>query len=252
MSGWIIGGTALASAGLNYIGSKKAADAAATGQRDANAVTERIAAEDRALQEEMWNYQMDEFQPWKEAGYLGLAGYENLLMNPEKIQYDPGYQFGLSQGVRAVDSSASAQGMNLSGATLKGLTRYGQDYGQTYYDQALSRFQPLMNLGSAAAAGVSGATQAFGSNMSGISSNLSAGLAQGYQNLGDIGAASAMAPYNAISSGINTGLSVYGMRNFAGGGAGTVTAPTIVGSGSGGYTPQGIPGAEARLTGMYG
>ena len=51
----------------------------------------------------------------------------------------PGYQFGLDQGVKAVQSSAAARGGLNSGATLKALTKFGNDYA----DQ--QGFTPYMN-----------------------------------------------------------------------------------------------------------
>lgn len=51
----------------------------------------------------------------------------------------PGYQFGLKEGQRAVEASAAARGGLNSGATLKALQRYGNDYA----DQ--QGFTPYMN-----------------------------------------------------------------------------------------------------------
>jgi hypothetical protein len=51
----------------------------------------------------------------------------------------PGYQFGLDQGTKAVQASAAARGGLNSGATLKALMKFGNDYA----DQ--QGFTPYMN-----------------------------------------------------------------------------------------------------------
>lgn len=40
----------------------------------------------------------------------------------------PGYQFGLDEGAKTVQASAAARGGLNSGATLKALTKFGNDY----------------------------------------------------------------------------------------------------------------------------
>ena len=53
---------------------------------------------------------------------------------------DPGYDFRQQQGQRGVEASAAARGGVLSGAALKGLTRYNQDYASGEYQNAYNRF----------------------------------------------------------------------------------------------------------------
>lgn len=54
--------------------------------------------------------------------------------------YQSGLQFGLDQGTQGLERQASASGSQLSGATLKALTRYGNDYGSTKAQGAYERF----------------------------------------------------------------------------------------------------------------
>jgi hypothetical protein len=56
------------------------------------------------------------------------------------FQADPGYEFRLQQGQKALERSASAGGRLLGGGTLKALTRYGQDMGSQEYGRAFDRF----------------------------------------------------------------------------------------------------------------
>jgi hypothetical protein len=54
---------------------------------------------------------------------------------------DPGYGFRMSEGMKALDRSAASRGGLLSGATLKGAQRYGQDLASQEYQNAFNRYQ---------------------------------------------------------------------------------------------------------------
>lgn len=57
------------------------------------------------------------------------------------FQADPGYQYRLEQGGRALENSAASRGMQLSGATLKALTRFGQNEGSNEFDRSFNRYR---------------------------------------------------------------------------------------------------------------
>ncbi len=52
---------------------------------------------------------------------------------------DPGYQFRLAEGQKALERSAAAKGTATGGAALKAAERYGQDYGSGEYGNIYSR-----------------------------------------------------------------------------------------------------------------
>lgn len=55
-------------------------------------------------------------------------------------QQDPGFDFRMKQGQKALERSAAARGGLRSGATLKALTQYGQDFASNEYGKAYDRF----------------------------------------------------------------------------------------------------------------
>lgn len=57
----------------------------------------------------------------------------------QDLTSDPGYQFRLQEGTNAVQGSAAAKGSALSGATLKALAKYGQNYASNEYQNAYNR-----------------------------------------------------------------------------------------------------------------
>lgn len=59
-------------------------------------------------------------------------------------QNEPGYQFRLGAGQKALESSAAARGLLRTGGTLKDILEYGQNFGaqeyQNVYDRALRSY----------------------------------------------------------------------------------------------------------------
>jgi hypothetical protein len=68
---------------------------------------------------------------------------QNLLANFSMADFeaDPGYQYRLDQGNRGVENSAAARGSQLSGATLKALSRFNQNEASGEYDKSFNRFR---------------------------------------------------------------------------------------------------------------
>lgn len=85
------------------------------------------------------------------AGYnRKLEQYNTSLASPEfgslmskftgeDLADEPGYQFGMDQGMQALDRGAAARGNYLSGAALKAGQRYAQDYAGTKFNDAYQR-----------------------------------------------------------------------------------------------------------------
>lgn len=58
----------------------------------------------------------------------------------EDFQKDPGYDFRMQEGQKALERSAAAKGGLQSGGFMKALTKYGQDYASNEYQNAYNRF----------------------------------------------------------------------------------------------------------------
>lgn len=122
---------------------------------------------------------------------------------------DPGYQFRLGEGMQALDRSASARGGMYSGAQLKGLQKYGQDFASNEFTNAFNRNlanrQNTYNMLS----GVTGTGQ--------IATNQVAqqGLATGQMigsnmiGAGNARASSYLAQGNALTNALNQGVSAW-------------------------------------------
>lgn len=67
------------------------------------------------------------------------------------LENTPGYQFRLGEGLKALERSAASRGTLLTGGTLKGLERFGQNYASNEYGQRVGQLQNLAQLGYGAA-----------------------------------------------------------------------------------------------------
>ncbi len=112
-----------------------------SGSDDARDITEPM--------NDAYNKGLDEvgrtFDPYVEKGQGALNRWDELLADPSSITDNPGYQFGLGEGQKALERSAGSD--LLSGNTLLDVNKYAQDYGQTYYDKALGREADMAKTG---------------------------------------------------------------------------------------------------------
>lgn len=89
----------------------------------------------------------DRLRPYQDVGLENLHTLNDRVNAPtEKFSYtgadllnDPGYQFGLTEGQRAIKAAGNAGGTRFSGATLKTLDRYATDYASTKFNDAFNR-----------------------------------------------------------------------------------------------------------------
>lgn len=103
---------------------------------------------------------------------LGVGGDPTAANNAfSNYQNSTGTQFQLGEGQKAVTTSNAAKGLLNSGATLKALTRYGQNLGSTTFNNYLSQLGGLQQAGLQAGGAIGGAgSQAGATGASAISS----------------------------------------------------------------------------------
>lgn len=174
------------------------------------------------LQQQQYEQTRTDNVPLLDARNNALSQIQALLANPGGITKDPGYQFGMDQGTRAINSGAASRGMTYSGAAGKALARYGSDYAGTKLDQTYNRLSNLAGLGQVGAnnnqqAGMNYANN-VGSNMMGAA---------------NVNAAAGMSNANRMGNALNQ-VSAYGDRNGWFGGN-SLQPGGGVGSVSGGY-----------------
>lgn len=122
------------------IGGSASKSAASKQANAANAAT--------ALQREIWNQTREDQTPYREAGYNALrqlGDFQEPSLRAMDVMDEPGYQFGLQQGLGNIQNTAAARGGLYSGNALKALTQYGNDYATTKYGDAWNRLNSQSN-----------------------------------------------------------------------------------------------------------
>jgi len=231
----IIGGAALVGTAGSMYASNRAATAQRNAARDAAAAQEQAYARQEELQE-----------PFRQAGLTAQNRYMTLLglqlpegaenvpglkidtSSPDYGKYardfsmadytaDPGYGFRMSEGMKALERSAAARGGLLSGATLKGVQRFGQDLASQEYQNAFNRYQvnranqlnPLQSLYGGGQTSANVLSNAAGQTGQGLAGSALAGgqaRASGYMNMA-----------NALNQGLSTGANLYMQGQYLGG-----------------------------------
>jgi hypothetical protein len=168
--------------------SRAAKSAAQTSAQSADRATE--------LQQRMYEESVARQQPFLETGtemFNRLAALQRGGPEAQNfLQMDPGYQFRLSEGLKALDRQAAARGGLISGGALKAAQRYGQDLGSQEFGAAYNRLASMANVGPQAAGVMSNLGQNYATNVGNI-----------YQQQGNTAANAALARGSAYSGGLN-------------------------------------------------
>jgi len=161
-------------------------------------------------QERMFERQNELQEPFRQAGIgalnklIPLSDYTKF--GPEQFQQDPGYAFRLSEGMKALDRTAASRGGLLSGATLKGAQRYGQEMGSQEYMNAFNRYQTERNAQLNPLQSLAGLGQTSTNALTGIAGQMGQNLAAGYGNVGQARASGYLGGTNALTSALGTGI----------------------------------------------
>lgn len=222
-----IGGAAVIGGVTSYLGAQAQADAAgqaADAQRQAN-------EQSIAFQKSMFDKQIELQKPWYDVGVRALPQLEAqanampaAFTGKVDLTQDPGYQFRLSEGLKALDRTASARGGLLSGGALKAAAQYGQEMGSQEYGNAYSRALDIYNANVAREAtgynrlaSLAGVGQTTAGNLAGQAGALGQNVGNTYQATGASTANSLLAQgnarasqYSAIGSAIGGAAGAYG------------------------------------------
>jgi hypothetical protein len=131
----------------------------------------------------MYNTTRGDLEPYRDIGKTASTELSGRLkdltapitMDQATLEKTPGYQFDLTQGLKATQNSAAARGLGTSGAALKGAATFATGLADNTYQQqfsnavtnqtnAFNRLKSLVDVGENASAqtGSAGATAASG------------------------------------------------------------------------------------------
>lgn len=199
----------------------------AGGAQDAARTQADAANRSADLQKEMFDEQKRLSEPYRQGGLaaqnkllelLGIGGDPNAAgygqyardFGMQDFQQDPGYQFRLGEGLKAMSRQAGARGGLISGQTMKGLEDYRQASASQEYGNAFNRYRlqrgdysgmlgNQMSSGQAAAVGQANQAGQYGVNAGNLMGQAGQAMAAG-----QMGAA------NSIGNALSSSASAYG------------------------------------------
>jgi len=221
--------------------------------RSASKRQERSAREGQAMQERMFNKQNELNEPFRQAGITGQNRYMELMglggntgaegygryardFGMSDFEKDPGYDFRLTEGLKALDRQAAARGGMISGKALKAAGRYGQDYASNEFGNAFNRYQVNRSNQLNPLASLAGMGQTATNTMSNAAGQFGDRFSAGAADIGNAQAAGRMGMANALAGGVGQGINyyqnsrmmdLYGQRNRMLGGGASAT-PTMI------------------------
>ena len=107
--------------------------------------------------------------------FLGLNGTGAQTSALNTWQQGPAAETNRAAGLKAIEESAAARGMSLSGDAMKSLQQYGQDNYNQNYQQHLSNLSGLIGGGYNAAAGINSNASQLGNLYVGQGRSMDAG-----------------------------------------------------------------------------
>lgn len=203
---WVGAGIAAVGVASNISSANKAGKAQTAAANQAN-----------DTQWQMYNQNRADNKPFYDAGVTAL---NKLAAMPDfagaNLQNEPGYQFGLAEGMKGLTSSAAARGGLLSGAALKAASQYNNDYASTKYNDAFNRDATNKNR----LASLAGIGQTASNVNASSGQNTANNVAQNQLAVGNARASGYVATGNALTNGLSQGLNWYNQNSLLNGGNG--------------------------------
>ena len=221
---WVVAAVTAASA----IGSAAIGSSAAS---KASKAQTQAAQQANDLQKQMFDKQVELQEPFRQAGitsqnklleYLGLGGdaaggdYGKYARDFSMQDYtaDPGYGFRFSEGLKALDRTAAARGGLLSGATLKGAQRYGQNLASDEYQNAFNRYQVNRTNQLAPLQSLMGSGQTSANTLTNAAGNYGSSAADNITSAGNARASGYVGQANALTGAISSGLNSWQQQRY--------------------------------------
>ena len=133
---------------------------------------------------------------------IGASGSLAKPFSMSDFTADPGYQFRLDQGQKALERSAAAKGGLMSGAALKATTNFAQGTAAQEYQSAYDRYNTNQNNLYSRLAGISNSGQGAANTVGQAGQNAANNSATPLENAAQINATGQVAQSNAWSTGL--------------------------------------------------
>jgi hypothetical protein len=164
-------------------------------------------------QERMYDKGVALQEPWRQAGIgalsqlsagTGAGGDFMRDFSAADFQQDPGYQFRMQQGQRALEASAAARGGLLSGGTGKNLVDYGQNFASNEYSNAYNRFNADRDRRFGRLSQLAGIGQVTSRDVANQGNDAASRIGEYSTQIGNAQAAGTIGQANAIARGVGS------------------------------------------------
>jgi hypothetical protein len=133
------------------------------------------------------------------------------------FQKDPGYEFRMAEGQKALERSAAARGGLQSGGFMKNLSRYGQDYASNEFANARNRFNEDRTLKFNRLSSIAGLGQTANNQIGSAGQNYANQVGNNMMGAANAQGAAGIANANMWGSTLSglgrTGMDAYAMNN---------------------------------------
>lgn len=161
-----------------------------------------------------YNQDLSNYQAQQQTGLAQKDGTFGSLLKDYVFEEDPGHQFGLAEGEKGINRGAAARGGWDSGATMKALLKYNQDYAGTKYNEGFNRDAANKGNKFSMLAGVSGMGQGATNQVSSLGANSANQISNLYTQGGNARAAGIVGGANAWNNAIGQGIGAYQNKQF--------------------------------------
>lgn len=135
------------------------------------------------------------------ANYLGVNGADAQRQAFADFQNDPGYQQQFQSGINALDTSATARGGLYSGAAMKGIANYGQQFQRQAFNDRIGQLGGFAGQGQQAAGAAAGLASQTGNSLGNLAWGFGQQNAANRINLANgLAQASNIGPQNALNA----------------------------------------------------
>lgn len=174
--------------------------------------------------------------PWRAAGGDALnqineqMGNYNHDFSMADFTADPGYQFRMQEGQKAIERSAAARGGLNSGATMKALDAYNSGEASQQYQQAYTNFNNDKTQRFNRLSSLAGLGQTATANTGAAGANNANNISQNIIGAGNAQAAATIGQGNAINNGIGQGINTWMQQQYLNRSQNPYSSGTQVGS----------------------
>jgi len=221
-------------AGAIITGGAGLASAAISGSAAQSAAKTQANAEQNAAQIQAQQFQQTQgyLAPYNAAGQSAtdaITGMQPFSFAPTQAQLEatPGYQFNLSQGLKATQNGYAAQGLGTSGAAIKGAGQYASGLADTTYQNQFQNALTTYNTQLAKLQGQASLGENAAANVGNFGTQVASNIGQTAVGAANATAAGTVGAAKATASGLGS-LSYLGNQFGA--------SPVTAGGGSGIYS----------------